>query len=418
MAIRFSMGLILLAAIACASSLRGQEAHSSADGRHDELFEEMPADMPCAAAPSCAANSPCDAGMRPLCISPNWWGGAEYLLLWTPGIDVPALATSGSANDALPAAIGQPGTQVLFGDDSLGDSSRSGGRFTIGRWFDPGHCRGVEVSYLTLGDDDDTFSASNSDFAVLGRPFFNTVTGAQDARLIANPGLVSGTLNILASTDFETAEVLYRRSGWSPSAAQIDLVIGYRYAELDDLVRIDEATLALGGPTAGTSFDLFDQFDVRNTFHGGELGLALSFCESPCWSWEIVAKVALGESSHRATVSGQTVTTDSMGNVATVRGGLLSAGTNIGTYDRDETATLSELGITLRRELRCGWAVTIGGTFLYWSDVARAGDQIDATVNPTQIPPGMLTGAARPAFPFRTTDFWAQGLRVGVERNY
>ena len=406
MAFRFSLGLVTIAAIAFAPQACAQEAPAESSEWHNEYFQAPNETVTCATFP------------RVPCVNPNWWGRAEYLLWWTPGMDVPALATTGTATDPLPAAIGQPGTQILFGSDTLNDSSRSGVRLTLGAWLDPCHCRGIEVSYLTLGDDDATFNASNSDFAVLGRPFFNTVTGAQDARLVANPGLVSGTLRVLAATEFESAEALYRRSGWRPSTAQIDFLIGYRYAELDDRLRIDESTLSLGGPTAGTSFGLFDQFDVRNTFQGGELGLALLFCENPCWSWEVVAKVALGESSHRATVSGQTVTTDGMGNMATASGGLFAQGTNIGTYDRDETATVSELGITLRRELRCGWAASIGCTFLYWSDVARAGDQIDTTINPTQIPPGMLTGAARPAFPFRTTDFWAQGLRAAVEYNY
>ena len=79
---------------------------------------------------------------------------------------------------------------------------------------------------------------------------------------------------------------------------------------------------------------------------------------------------------------------------------------------------MSELGISLRRNLNCRLAATFGYSFLYWSRVERAGDQIDTTVNPTQIPPGALAGEARPAFPFNTTDFWAQGVRFGLEYNY
>jgi hypothetical protein len=276
----------------------------------------------------------------------------------------------------------------------------------------------LEVNYLALGDDDAAFGASTNDFAVLGRPFFNTDANTLDARLIANPGLVSGTLNILAETEFDSFEVLFRRGSERPNGLRVDFFAGYRYAELDDRLRIDESTLSLGGPTAGTTFDLFDQFDAHNSFQGGEVGLALLCHESTCWSWEVVAKVAFGESSHRTTVAGQTVTTDSMNNSATVAGGLLTQGTNIGTYRWDESATLSEVGVTVRRKLRCGWTASVGWTFLHWSDVARAGDQIDTTINPTQIPPGMLTGESRPAFPFRTTDFWAQGLRLSAEYGF
>ena len=45
----------------------------------------------------------------------------------------------------------------------------------------------------------------------------------------------------------------------------------------------------------------------------------------------------------------------------------------------------------------------------------HAGEQIDLGINPTQIPPGSLVGEARPIFPFRDSDFWAQGLHFGVE---
>lgn len=404
MGIRFSMGLFTLAAIAVCAPLCGQEAEAEPWG--DEAAEVL------------ETADGCPTAQWSPCIHPGWWGRAEYLTWWTPGMDVPALATLGSATDALPAAIGQPGTQVLFGNTALNDGSRSGGRFTVGRWLDPCHCRGIEVNYLTLGEEDTIFSGSSADVAVFGRPFFNVATADQDARLIADPGLVSGTLNILADTEFNSAEVLYRRAGWRPSGVEVNLLFGYRFAELDDLLRIAESTLSLGGPTSGTSFDLVDQFDTRNTFHGGEVGLALLFRESACWSWEVTAKLAFGESDHRATVSGQTVTTDSMGSASTAAGGLLAQGTNLGTFRWDNSATVSELGITLRRDLRRGWSVAVGCTFLYWSDVARAGDQIDTAVNPTQIPPGTLMGEARPAFPFRTTDFWAQGLRFAVEYNY
>jgi hypothetical protein len=61
----------------------------------------------------------------------------------------------------------------------------------------------------------------------------------------------------------------------------------------------------------------------------------------------------------------------------------------------------------------------VGYTFLYWSQVVRPGNQIDTTVNTTQVPThpefGPLTGPAQPMVPFRTTDFWAQGISLGVE---
>ena len=64
-----------------------------------------------------------------------------------------------------------------------------------------------------------------------------------------------------------------------------------------------------------------------------------------------------------------------------------------------------------------GLELTMGYSFIYWSDVARAGDQIDFAINPTQIT-GTLTGPARPEFLFDTTGFMAQGLHFGLEYNF
>ncbi len=62
--------------------------------------------------------------------------------------------------------------------------------------------------------------------------------------------------------------------------------------------------------------------------------------------------------------------------------------------------------------------IYVGYTLLYWSNVVRPVDQIDFGINPTQLPtaagPGTLVGPARPAFNFHETDFWAQGVNLGV----
>jgi hypothetical protein len=55
---------------------------------------------------------------------------------------------------------------------------------------------------------------------------------------------------------------------------------------------------------------------------------------------------------------------------------------------------------------------------MYWNDVARAGDQIDPVVNTSQLPPGTLVGAPRPAFNFEDTHFWAHGINAGLEYRF
>ncbi len=349
-----------------------------------------------------------------------YWMRAEYLLWWTQGMNTPPLATTSPANTPQTQAgvLGQPGTTILFGNGGLADGSRSGGRFTIGKWLDPGHCSGIEVNYLTLGTKTDSFDTRLNQFNILARPFFDTVGNAQDSRLIAFPALVQGTLNVAASTELQGAEVLYRHDGCAAWGCHIDWLVGYRWAELNDRLRIDESTASVSGPTAGTKFDLFDQFDTRNTFHGAEFGLVGDWQIDNCWSLDTFAKFAIGGTTYRAGIAGQTITTDVAGTSTTAPRGLLAQGTNSGSRQWDDFAAMSEFGITLRRELACGLAATFGYNFLYWSNVARAGEQVDTTINTSQIPLGNLTGARRPSFPRRTDDFWAQGLRFGLECRY
>jgi hypothetical protein len=60
------------------------------------------------------------------------WVNTELLLWWMRGMHVPPLVTTGSLNDAQPGALGQPGTQIVFGDEDINDRLRAGGRLQFG----------------------------------------------------------------------------------------------------------------------------------------------------------------------------------------------------------------------------------------------------------------------------------------------
>ena len=56
-----------------------------------------------------------------------------------------------------------------------------------------------------------------------------------------------------------------------------------------------------------------------------------------------------------------------------------------------------------------------GYSFVYWSDVVLAGNQIDRNVNASQFAGGPLNGVALPGVKFQETDFWVQGISTGAE---
>jgi hypothetical protein len=83
-------------------------------------------------------------------------------------------------------------------------------------------------------------------------------------------------------------------------------------------------------------------------------------------------------------------------------------------------AVVPEVGLNIGYRITEGVSVFAGYTFLYTNSVVRPAQQIDRNINPTQSasfegsPPTPLVGPAQPSFKFHDSDFWAQGLNVGL----
>src|SRR4029453_13105386 len=108
-------------------------------------------------------------------------------------------------------------------------------------------------------------------------------------------------------------------------------------------------------------------------------------------------------------VSGSLVTHDftAFGPTQTFPGGYFALPTNIGSHKRTVFAVVPEVGLTLGFQLTRWASVFAGYSFLYTNNVARPGNQIDRSINPTQSvawvgePPVALQGVAEPAFKFK-----------------
>ena len=165
----------------------------------------------------------------------------------------------------------------------------------------------------------------------------------------------------------------------------------------------------------GTTFDVWDSFSTGNEFHGLELGLAYQ-ADRGCWSWDVLAKLALGNMHQAVDVDGYTRITAPAGAPATSQGGLLALATNIGRDSRDKFALIPELNLNVQYRLTQRLDLSLGYSLIWMTNVARSGNQIDFAVNPTQLPGnnGGLVGAPRPAPRFEDTSMWVQGLNFGV----
>ena len=81
----------------------------------------------------------------------KWWVRAEYLAWATSGMYVPPLVTTGPDADN-PGILGEPGTEILYGDETINGGVRSGGRISFGRWLDSCQTWGLGGEYFALED--------------------------------------------------------------------------------------------------------------------------------------------------------------------------------------------------------------------------------------------------------------------------
>jgi long-subunit fatty acid transport protein len=118
----------------------------------------------------------------------------------------------------------------------------------------------------------------------------------------------------------------------------------------------------------------------------------------------------------RVEINGQNTVTGA-GSVSTP-GGILAQPTNIGTYERDVNVWAPEANIKLAYSFTDRLSVSVGYTFLYWTRVALAANQVDLNINETQFNGGLLAGPATPTFAWDDTDFWVQTVDIGFNLNY
>jgi len=370
---------------------------------------------------------------------------ADYLQWWQSGTHVPALVTTGGT--AGQGALGQPDTRVLFGDDYVNNKSEGGGRIQAGMWLNPCATFGFEGEFFSLGDENTDYYQWSDGNPIISRPFYdvNPANLGQQVEFVAFPrgsaSSLDGAININVLTRFHGAGAHFlftvcRQEGcWTDECGcsatyhdrfRADVVAGYRYLDLQDQLGITETLTTTSpmpvDPTNPTgaqgvaAFLIHDQFNTQNSFNGADLGMKFEF-ERNRWSLDLFPRIALGSTHETVDIGGSTRSTSPAGVESTAQGGLLAQSTNIGHYEQDSFAVVPELDLKLGFQFTTHTRLVVGYDALYWNRVARAGEQIDTSVNSTYLPNSGVaqSGPARPAFSFQETGFWAQGINVGVD---
>ncbi len=342
----------------------------------------------------------------------NAYARVEYLLWWIKETTLPPLVTTGFATAAPAGAIGQPGTNVLFGGHEGPTDGFSGGRVTAG--VSMGGGLGIEASYFQLEEKSQGFRiASNGDptgnTTIIARPFFNTTTGLQDALLLSGPG-VAGTVHAALSHRFLGAEANARFGAGSDCGnMRIAALAGFRFLSLDESLNIDDAS----GAVVPTTFHFgeFESFATRNRFYGGQVGIDAEFRSKRGLFAGATAKVALGCNDESVNINGATALFVPGLGTTTSDTSLLTGPNNHGSHTHTEFTWVPEINLRVGFALGHAVEVTVGYNFIYIGDVARPGNFIDLTNSAPLLAPT----TAHPAFPgFSSSDFWAQGINVGV----
>jgi hypothetical protein len=347
----------------------------------------------------------------------GFWASAEYLMWWFQTGGVPALVSSGGTG-----ALGSPGSHVLVDNLNFDDAFHSGGRFAAGYEFKSLPFLGLETSFLFLASRETAQTFSSPGFPSLARPVFNITTGLPDAVLVASPTL-EGSVTVAARTSMWGNETNVAACIGCSEFLHLAALGGFRYLNLRDEVNVsDRFTIANEVPVfGGSTIGAMDRFTTTNDFYGGQLGVEGGF-QLKKLTVDVRGTVAIGTMHERARIGGDTAVTSPEGTTTMLPGGVLALPTNSGSFDRNELAFIPELGINVGFQMTSHLKVFLGYSVLWIDNVARAGDQIDTTINPSQLPTprgqGALNGAARPAFHFEGTDFWAQGINFGLELRY
>jgi hypothetical protein len=340
---------------------------------------------------------------------------AEYLRWWFKDSPAPTpLVSSG----ALPAG------EVLLGGDDIDTGGHNGVRLTLGYRFGPERRWGLEASGFMVDSGLERRAVSSSGevgSAALVIPFFDVTLPGENTTNLSLPGTFAGSAVESLETRYLGGELNGTMAVVSQPMWNLDALAGVRYLQLREQYRFDTSSPGVP-PGIVDIFKTRDQFTTENHFIGPQLGVR---GEVRFWRLQLgaTAKVAFGAMVQDAEVEGELAANTFAGGVgdpATFPGGYFAQPTNIGEYSRTRFAVVPEATVKLGLRVTDWMTVFVGYTLVYISEVARAGDQVNRNINPTQSPsfggavPASLVGPAAPTFQFRDSDFWSQGVNAGI----
>ena len=272
----------------------------------------------------------------------------------------------------------------------------------------------------------------------LARPFYNVLTGLESSVLVAYPTAANGVVH-RGAIEIDAQHCISRRGcsrhhqsrlqqwlrhelvEWLPAAddgaCRFACWLSLFAARRFDLTIVEhqhaESRRCVQHPRSVRRREHVQRFRHRHDD---------SSISAVAVSVELLSKIALRQHSQPGRTSTATRRLlRRVGLPSSLWAAFWPNGRTSASYQTDEFAVVPELGLTVGYQLNPCWKVTAGYTWLYWSRVARAGDQIDRNLNPDLFPEEANPPAddhLRPRFRFVHDDFWAHGLRAWFGRRW
>jgi len=340
--------------------------------------------------------------------------GAEALVWWLRDSPAPVpLVTN--------RIVGLPDTQTYLGGQDLSTGATAGLRLTAG--YALSDRSSIEGNFFFLPSRSTSRSVSSSGASGstnLIVPYLDANTDSENGTEISYAPIYSGTAQEELSISLLGAEV---NGAWALSAAApwtVDVLGGFRYLRLKEDYTFTTSSPYIPPYPPGV-WETNDKFSTTNNFYGLQAGLRARYDQGAFFGSGVV-KVALGAMVQDVDISGSLVTDDftTNGSTQTFQGGYFALPTNIGSRSRTAFSVVPEIGFNVGYRFTPTASLFLGYSFLYASNVVRPGNQIDRTINTTQstayteTPTVRLQGPARPSSSFNESNFWAQGINVGL----
>lgn len=355
--------------------------------------------------------------------APGVWVNVDYLLTWIKDAPSPGVL-----------AIKTPvfGRPEILGNHEISNNAFNGVRLQAGTWINENRTVGYEASVYTHEHRSYSEGLSSGPTANVFRPFIDTANrgafGVPGGLNVAVPPILVGGVTYSVDTRLTGWDANIDFNNFDDGMWRGDILVGVRGQYLNETINIygsgdvvnappQTGPLAdrFGGLQVGQRLGSADRFNIHNDFLGGQVGYRLTYV-SPRWIATTTFKVAGGSTQELLLVSGQSISTDAGVNNG---GGLLANNGNFGRYYTDHFAVIPELNLNIAYRLSSYCSVRAGYNAFYWSNVSRATQDVPKSINSSFSPGSSNYGADPRGFQTRptidTTDFWAQGINLGLE---